>query len=161
LTYVKYCIIGYAREMASARSRTKAELARDVWRFLFDFIVETAPRRNRVLGEHGLSPNDSRALFALDERRGRTMSSLAQEWGTDASYVTAVVDRLERKGLAARSALPGDRRVKLVLLTTAGSRLKKRLGRELHEPPDELLAMTTSDLEALWASTSKLRAKRD
>ncbi len=141
-------------------SRNKAELARDVWRCLFDFIIDTAAHRNRVLGAHALSPNDSRALFALDARAGRTMGSLADEWGTDASYVTALVDRLEAKGLAARSARPGDRRIKLVTLTPAGAKLKQRLARDLYEPPDELLAMSAADLEALWAGATKLRKRQ-
>lgn len=145
--------------MPGSRPRTKAQLACEAWRDLFDFIVTTAAHRNRVLGAHALSPNDARALFALDARAGRTMGSLAGEWGTDASYATSVVDRLERKGLAMRSARPGDRRVKLVTLTPAGVRLKQKLARDLYEPPDELLAMSTADLEALWAGASKLRRR--
>ena len=142
--------------MPSRPPRSKPKLAREVWRFLFDFIIETAAHRNRVLGVHGLSPNDSRTLFALDAKQGRTMGSLASAWGTDASYVTAVVDRLENRRLARRGAHAGDRRVKLVTLTPAGARLKQKLARDLHEPPDELLAMSTADLEALWASASRL-----
>lgn len=145
--------------MSSTRPRTKPQLARDVWRSLFDFIIETAAHRNRVLGAHALSPNDARALFALDAKAGRTMGSLAEEWGTDASYATSVVDRLEHKGLAARSPHPGDRRVKLVTLTPAGVRLKQRLARDLYDPPEELLEMSTADLEALWESASKLRRR--
>lgn len=146
--------------MSPPRPRSKAQLAREVWRSLFDFIIATAAHRNRVLGAHALSPNDARALFALDAKAGRTMGSLAEEWGTDASYATSVVDRLENKGLAMRSAQPGDRRVKLVTLTPAGIRVKQRLARDLHEPPEELLQLSTADLEALWAGASKLRRDR-
>lgn len=143
--------------MAGTRPRSKSQLAREAWRCLFDFIIDTATHRNRVLGAHDLAPNDSRALFALDAKVGRTMGSLAEEWGTDASYVTSVIDRLEHRGLAARSAQPGDRRVKLVTLTRAGMKLKDHLADALYEPPPELLAMSTADLDALWASVSKLR----
>ncbi|NVB79235.1 MAG: MarR family transcriptional regulator [Kofleriaceae bacterium] len=141
-------------------ARNKTELAREAWRCLFDFIIDTASHRNRVLGAHALSPNDSRALFALDAKNPRTMGSLADEWGTDASYATSVVDRLEKRGLAMRSAQTGDRRVKLVTLTREGAKLKQHLARALYEPPPELLAMNTADLEALHASVSKLHATR-
>jgi DNA-binding MarR family transcriptional regulator len=146
--------------MAGTRARNKAQLAREAWRCLFDFIIDTASHRNRVLGAHALSPNDSRALFALDAKAPRTMGSLAEEWGTDASYATSVVDRLERRGLAMRSARTDDRRVKLVTLTREGAKLKQLLARALYEPPPELLAMTSADLEALHASVSKLHANR-
>src|SRR5215468_7746694 len=104
--------------------RDRSELAAEVWRRLFDFVIDTASERNRVLGRHDLTPNDSRALFALDRRQGRSMGSLAEEWGCDPSYATSVVDSLESKGLAARASSPEDRRVKLALLTAAGARLR-------------------------------------
>jgi DNA-binding MarR family transcriptional regulator len=135
----------------------KPELARAVWQRLFDFIVETAAHRNRVLGRFGLTPNDSRALFALDGATGRTMGSLADEWGCDASYTTSVVDRLERRGLATRRDRPGDRRVKLVVLTPRGSRTKRSLRRALDRPPPELADLDVRDLVALWRATEKLR----
>jgi DNA-binding MarR family transcriptional regulator len=135
---------------------SKSELASQVWRRLFDFIVQTASHRNRVLGRHDLTPNDSRALFALDTTAGRTMGSLAEAWGCDASYATSVIDRLERRGLAARRNQPGDRRVKLVGLTALGSRTKRMLVRALYRPPAELLELEPADLEALWLATARL-----
>lgn len=136
--------------------RTKAELATEVWKRLFDFIIATAAERNRVLGTHDLTPNDSRALFALDAKAGRTMGSLAEEWSCDASYATSVVDRLEARGFAERRAQPGDRRIKLVQLTAAGAKLRATLARELYHPPRELRELATPDLRALWLAVEKL-----
>jgi DNA-binding MarR family transcriptional regulator len=140
--------------------RTKAELASEVWQRLFDFIIATAAERNRVLGRHELTPNDSRAIFALDAHAGRTMGSLAEAWGCDASYATSVVDRLEDRGLATRRARPGDRRVKLVVLTADGARLKQTLARALYRPPRELAELGTADLRALWLAAAKLPSRR-
>src|ERR1700733_3471418 len=95
--------------------RSKKQLAAEVWRGLFDFIIATSSQREEVLGRHGLTPNDSRALHSLDER-GRTMQSLARAWKCDPSNATWIVDRLEKLGLAERRAQPGDRRVRLVTL---------------------------------------------
>lgn len=136
--------------------KTKSELAAQVWVRLFDFIIATAGERNRVLGQHDLTPNDSRALFALDGSAGRTMGSLATEWGCDASYATSVVDRLEERGLATRQAMPGDRRVKLAVLTPSGLKLRQTLARALYRPPGELLELTVADLRALWFAAAKL-----
>jgi len=134
----------------------KAELAAEVWQRLFDFIIATAGHRNKVLGRYELTPNDSRALFALDGE-GRTMGTLAAEWNCDASYATSVIDRLEAKGLAARRDRPGDRRVKLAVLTAHGSKIKHALRREIYHPPPELLALDTADLKALWHAAEKLK----
>jgi DNA-binding MarR family transcriptional regulator len=134
-----------------------AELAAAVWRQLFDFIVDTSAHRTRVLERYGLTPNDSRALFTLDADAGRTMGSLSEQWGCDASNATWIVDRLEAKGLAERRPQAGDRRVKLVALTPLGVRTRSDLSTEMHRPPDELLALDASDLEALRVATARLR----
>jgi DNA-binding MarR family transcriptional regulator len=136
--------------------KTRVELAAQVWQRLFDFIISTAAERNRALGKHDLTPNDSRALFALEAKAGRTMGSLAEEWSCDASYATSVVDRLESRGLAERRPRPGDRRVKLAVLTAAGAKLRALLARELYQAPRELDELATADLRALWLAVAKL-----
>ncbi len=132
----------------------KRALATEVWRNLFDFIIATANERNAVLGRRGLTPNDSRALFALSEPR--SMSWLAEAWSCDASNATWLVDRLERKGLAERASQKGDRRVRLVRLTPLGRRTRAALERELHRPPDALLQLATANLEVLARATREL-----
>src|SRR5205085_11176732 len=92
---------------------------------------------------------DSRPPRTLDVREGRTMRSLAEEWGCDASNATWIVDRLEKRGLAERRAMEGDRRVKLVVLTAAGLKARERLLEAIYEPPADLLAMSASALQAL------------
>ena len=134
---------------------TKTEVAARVWQHLFDFIVATASERNAVLGRHDLTPNDSRALFALSE--DRTMGWLAEAWGCDASNATWLVDRLEQKGLAERRALEGDRRVKLVRLTALGRKMRAALARELYQPPRALVELDAADLAALERAAGKLR----
>jgi len=126
---------------------------------MFDFFIVTSGQRQRVLAELDLTPNDSRALHTLDRKEGRTMRSLADAWGCDASNATWIVDRLEQRGLAERRAKEGDRRVKLVVLTAAGVRTRARLQKGMYEPPPELLAMSAAALEALGAATTKLPAE--
>ena len=91
--------------------RSNVKLARQVWSRMFDFLMRTAPERNRSLGRRGLTPNDARALSSLDRVTGRSMRELAEQWECDASNATWIVDRLERFGLAERRPVPGDRRV--------------------------------------------------
>jgi DNA-binding MarR family transcriptional regulator len=129
--------------------RVKARLAAEAWKRLFTFFMQTRSQRDKVLARLGLTPNDVRALTGLDASAGRTMRSLADEWGCDASNATWIVDRLEKRGLAERRAQPGDRRVKLVVLTAAGTRARKQLLAGMFEPPPELLALPQKTLEVL------------
>ena len=145
--------------MRSGKFASKTSLAAEVWRRLFDFIISTSAQRGEVLGRYGLTPNDSRALYALDSN-GRTMQSLAREWACDPSNATFIVDRLEERRLAERRSLEGDRRVKLVALTPLGVKTKAALTRDLYRPPSELLALGRADLEVLLSAAAKLRPER-
>jgi DNA-binding MarR family transcriptional regulator len=136
-------------------------LAAEAWRPLIDFIVATGPRRSRVFGEFGLTPNDGRALASLAATTGRSMGSLAEEWGCDASTATWVVDRLVAKGLAERRELAGDRRVKLVALTASGERLRRAIRERVHEAPPELLELSDDELRALRDAATKLPGDRE
>ncbi len=137
-------------------SRSSAPLAERVWGAMFDFLVRSAPQRTQALARRRLTPNDSRALFSLDLRQGRSMRSLADAWGCDPSNATWIVDRLERLGLAERRAVPHDRRVKLVALTPKGSRTRSALMRDFHRPPPEIAALDEHDLRTLERILAKL-----
>jgi DNA-binding MarR family transcriptional regulator len=130
-------------------SKDKSALAAEAWKRLFTFFMKTRSQRDRLLAQLRLTPNDVRALTELDGHSGRTMRSLAEEWGCDASNATWIVDRLEKRGLVERRAKPGDRRVKLVVLSAAGVKARKQLLDGLFEPPPELLALPRSTLEVL------------
>ncbi|HEY7232835.1 MAG TPA: MarR family transcriptional regulator [Gemmatimonadaceae bacterium] len=137
-------------------SKEKAALAADVWRRLFDLMISGVDHRARVLAKHGLTPNESRALHTLDLHEGRTMRALAQAWACDASNATWIVDRLEARGFAERRAKPGDRRVKLVVLTAAGAKTLRKVREAMYEPTAELRALPVETLEALRAALARL-----
>lgn len=134
----------------------KRAAASEAWRALFDFILLTANERNRIIGELGLTPNDSRALSAIEAGRTQAMRALAEAWGCDASTATWIVDRLEKRGLVRRQSDPKDRRVTLVSLTRKGVNTRARLLRSMYEPPAELLALPERDLAVLREACAKL-----
>jgi DNA-binding MarR family transcriptional regulator len=133
-------------------------LARRVWQSLFDLLIRSAPLRTASLARRGLTPNDSRALFSLDSRTGRSMRSLADEWQCDPSNATFIVDRLEELGLARRQPLLHDKRVKLVVLTRKGEKTRTDLLQEFHQPPPEFDRLDRANLEALERLLAKLAA---
>lgn len=71
--------------------------------------------------EFDLSAPQARALHHLSEPR--TMGELADMLCCDASNVTGIVDRLEARGVVERQVVPGDRRVKRIVLTERGRAL--------------------------------------
>jgi DNA-binding MarR family transcriptional regulator len=141
-------------------ARRKTGLAAETWKRMFDFFLRTSSQRVRVLARMGLTPNDSRALSALDVSAGRTMRSLADEWGCDASNATWIIDRLEKRGFAERRTMPEDRRVKLVVLTVSGAKARLKLMEGMYEPPPELLALPRASLEVLRSALPPGTANR-
>jgi DNA-binding MarR family transcriptional regulator len=131
-------------------------LRRRVWQTLFDLLIRSAPVRTASLARRGLTPNDSRGLFSLDARIGRSMRSLADEWRCDPSNATFIVNRLEELRLASRQPLLNDKRVKLVVLTRQGEKIRAELLKEFHQPPPEFDGLDRADLEALERIIAKL-----
>ena len=142
--------------MAKRPPRDKAALAAEAWRMFFDFFLLTRPERDCALEALHLTPNDSRALGMLDPEHGRTMSSIAGSWGCDASNATCVIDRLEERGLAERRSVPDDRRVKQVVLTPEGVRLRTALIEAIYKPPPALIDLPRASLEALRDAAARL-----
>jgi DNA-binding MarR family transcriptional regulator len=73
----------------------------------------------RVSERHDLTPVQARLLCVL-LAGPRGMAELAQCFGVEKAALTGLMDRAERRGLARRSAVPGDRRALQVTLTETG-----------------------------------------
>lgn len=77
------------------------------------------------VAELGLTPPQALILRLLV--RPRPMKELAAHMLFDPSYVTALVDGLEERGLAERVTDPNDRRIKLITVTSAGQDAQRSL----------------------------------
>lgn len=75
-----------------------------------------------VVKDYGLNFLQASVLRHLDEPQ--PMGSIAERMDIDASYVTALVDRLEALGYVERQPALADRRVKNVALTPSGIELR-------------------------------------
>ena len=69
--------------------------------------------------DHGLTATQARMLCVLAEGP-RGMGELAGALGVEKAAATGIVDRIERRGLAERIPVPGDRRACRVRLTPRG-----------------------------------------
>lgn len=108
----------------------------------------------------GLPVHLARAVAYLSEPA--PMRNLADHLACDRSYITAIADQLEERGLLER--IPGtDRRVKLLSLTPDGITMRERISRKvsehavmLHRLDDTQRAALRPLLEALLHGSSPL-----
>jgi MarR family transcriptional regulator, organic hydroperoxide resistance regulator len=96
-----------------------------------------------------LSPGVIKTLMRLAKADGVSMGDMARGIGCDPSYITALVDDLDERGLARREPAPYDRRVKIIVLTDAGRALATEIDAVLSVPPAGFGALTPSELTQL------------
>ncbi|MFE7166775.1 MarR family winged helix-turn-helix transcriptional regulator [Streptomyces sp. NPDC057616] len=84
-------------------------------------------RAAAVMGEalrpYGIELRHFAVLIVLVNEGPTVQRDLAAATGTDKAGIMRVVDDLERKGLAVRKGVPGDRRVRAVEITPQGLEL--------------------------------------
>lgn len=102
-----------------------------------------------------LTPPHGHALMTLRQGPAR-MRDLADSMACDASYVTAVADRLEELGLAERRNAADDRRVRELVLTAKGEQVSQQLDAVFTAPPEQLLGLSATDQAALLRIMRKL-----
>ena len=79
------------------------------------------------LAEFGLSIPEANVLLNLQPGRSMPMRQLADLMAYDKSNLTGVMARLQARGLVARDDEGSDRRVRSMLLTSAGEELRRAL----------------------------------
>lgn len=101
-----------------------------------------------LAAERGLTLTARQALAVWQLGEPLSMSDLARALACDQSNITGIVDRLEREGLVSRQVDPDDRRVKRLVLSVDGQRLRDDLEGLLGAAP-ALAALSTADLRQL------------
>jgi DNA-binding MarR family transcriptional regulator len=135
-------------EVQEKRPRRAAKgepVANEAWDALAALVYP--PPFLAIARELGLSPTTFGALRALEQPR--TMSEIATVLRCDNSNVTGIVDGLEARDLAKRTASPDDRRVKLIALTAEGRRVRTRLVKAVETPPAWLAELPAADQRTL------------
>ncbi len=120
----------------------------EAWSLMHWMMVANKQRMVATGQEFDLAPQQMIALRMLGAGP-RKMSELAQSLFCDNSNVTGIVDRLEERGLVIREAAKGDRRVKLIVLTKEGERMRHEITKRLAEPPPAIAALSEKDQRAL------------
>ena len=125
------------------------EDTRRAWQLLVRFFFAQRERLPPPGGGGELSPVQCHVLHLIEPERPLPMRRLAETLGCDASNVTGLVDRLETRGLVERRPSPEDRRVKVIRLTPAGTRLRAQMLRQVTGGSCRLSRLSTSDRRLL------------
>jgi DNA-binding MarR family transcriptional regulator len=94
----------------------------------------------RISERHDLTPVQARLLCTL-AAGPRGMAELARYFGVEKAALTGLVDRVERRGLAKRSPVPGDRRALRVTPTDTGRQTAAAFHAEVNAELSHLLAL--------------------
>jgi DNA-binding MarR family transcriptional regulator len=134
---------------------TGSEAEQDAVRSLRALIL-AGERYRQVLADHvSLGTTETQAISYLTVNGDRGQNELAAALGLSSGASTALVDRLEREGIAERYPHPSDRRRTLVRLTDGGRRVVQESGQWLtasfRDVPLEDLPALAGTLRAIAA----------
>ena len=123
------------------------DVARDVWTLMYELIAANRPKFMAICREHELFPPQVMVLRELEEPK--QMGEIAELLACDSSNVTGITDRLEERGLVRRTAAEKDRRVKLLVLTDEGRRMRNEIVARMTQPPPEITGLPPAELKVL------------
>jgi DNA-binding MarR family transcriptional regulator len=135
------------------------EPAAEAWRLIRSISHDPTAMAacHQVTQETGLPLAPVRALLVMPLDGTLSMRQLARRLGCDNSYVTPLVDALERRGLAVRQPHPTDRRIKVIVLTDRGLELARRVQLADTTPPAAFSALSGAELVTLRDLLRKLQ----
>ena len=106
-------------------------------------------RRRFLIAAAELDLHPAQAGTLLQLSSPLPMNELASRLGCDNSNVTGLIDRLEARKVVTRQPESHDRRIKLVVLTAAGHRLRRELLDRLRQPLDDLAGLSEAEQRQL------------
>ncbi len=93
-----------------------------------ELITSLIGKGEQIAQRFGVPAFCLKALHVLDS--SMAMRDLGKSLHCDPSFVTAIADLLEKRGLAKREACTADRRIKFLVLTPEGVGLRGKVERE-------------------------------
>ena len=121
----------------AARNPKPAEVETPPFRsaaFMLSSLGFAVSRRfHEVLGPLELEPGEFALMRAVSASDGEPQNALAERLHISPSWMVAIVDQLERRGLLERRPHARDRRVRNLHLTAAGKKLLKQAERRAEQ----------------------------
>ena len=121
----------------------------EVWAILRTLFGQQRRRFLIAASELDLHPAQAGVLMNMSAGEPRPMHELAALLGCDNSNVTGLIDRLEARGLVERQPFEQDRRVKHIVLTAQGTKLRQELAERIGGAPEGLERLAVSEQRRL------------
>ena len=147
----------------AADSRTKARKGGDevfsaIWK-AYRTLMTRAEQSQKVMG---LGGSDFRVLESLAAEGSLPVSVIGSRVDLTTGSITTAIDRLEHKWLVVRKPQAGDRRVRVVELTSRGRRLiEKCSAQHRQEMEKATLALSVEERGLLIRLLSKMGAANE
>jgi DNA-binding MarR family transcriptional regulator len=93
-----------------------------------------------VLAAHGITMWGYVVLNALRDAPESTQAALADKIGADKTRIIATLNDLQAGGLIKRELDPADRRARLLSITPAGNRVRRRVQGDIQRNEERVLA---------------------
>ena len=111
-------------------------------------VARVFETQDRALAVAGLTARQALVLMSCDLEEANTMAELASLYGLEASSITRLVDRLEKKRLIERTRSQSDRRKTILSLTPQGKDALRRA-----------VTIASPIAVAMWKGVSKKERK--
>src|SRR5205814_3921545 len=121
------------------------------WQLLWELIQSRHGDWAAHIEQLRLTEMQAHMLDEIEENPPSSMRAHAQRMRVDPSWITDLVDQLERRGNVVRRPSPDDRRVKLVELTDQGRRLREEVHLRVRQAPPALRALPPAEQRKLLA----------
>ncbi len=114
-----------------------------------------------IAAETGLTPTQAKLLMQLQPSEALPMRVLAERLSYDPSNLTGVADKLEQRGAVERRPDANDRRVKALVITAEGVRLRDAFWQRLVSDPGPLGHLSRAQLTRLKDALTKALGPAD
>jgi len=153
---VKLAVMG-----ADTGSGSGPSVAREAWAILVGVSMGQRKMWLEAGQAEGLTPPQAMTLMRLSPEDPRSLGDLAKHMHCDASYATALADRLEERGFVERRVSATDRRVRELVPTPEGVAAQRRLREAFTTPPVGLDDLPEEDQLTLLRIAEHLAERAD
>jgi len=124
-------------------------------------IVTDAIFRGVVGDVLELRPVEYTVLTLIAENPGGSLARLARALSVTAPHITALVDRLESRGLIKRTSSDEDRRAQVLAVTRAGAELARKATDLIIEEERRMFSLTPGEQAILAELLHRVACARD
>ena len=140
--------------MQQRTEENQGDVDLDLLDALGGLIARLLAEGERLAKDCGVPTFFIKALHLMDGPLA--MKELGQRMHCDPSFVTSIADMMEKRGLAVRESDPADRRVKRLVLTSAGLDMKHQMEQAMLERSPWRQALTPEERVTLISLIHKM-----